>query len=661
MNRICVFLIAMMTFAASSAWAIQNGQDQKAQDVILAISNASVVKTMNGFSASFSPQGEVLVLNEKGNTIVYEPVTWQEVKKISGSSYCFSPNQDIMVVDGNSLLTFFNLKTKQVIKSYGGGQISFDTGCKMVSISNYTEVTNNDATVTILNTSSGETIRQFHGWLGKFSPNGKLMAVNRYHPSMFSAANKVLLYDTSSWQLLDSFDGFIENFYGKSLVISWMQNRFFHDISAWEESRPSAAADRTKHEKSSTHLSSKGWELNIDKKNNIITIYDARMLSVKNTFTKGEFEATGEYEERMSKWQQDYTTPIVLGAYDADKRGFTAILIGKSVFISVPREKAMAMQGHKNQIHVEGKLKYHDAENIRLTDTVLVDDVTNERFALRSIGAAASVARSSAPVPVTTKVDIGNINRIPDFKMAPRANDIAIVIGIENYQGIPKSDHSVSDAELVKEYLKALGFAERNIALILNERATKSRIETAIEGWLPNHVKSDSRIIFYYSGHGAPEPKTGEAYIVPFDGDPNYLATSGYSLKRLYEKLGVLKTHETIILLDSCFSGTGGRSVLAKGARPLVMVKDASFVSRNMAVLTATQGGQISTSSPEKRHGIFTYYFLKALQDEKRTIAEIYEYIKPLVEDEARTLNVEQSPNLHPPQDKLAGRFILRK
>ena len=149
--------------------------------------------------------------------------------------------------------------------------------------------------------------------------------------------------------------------------------------------------------------------------------------------------------------------------------------------------------------------------------------------------------------------------------------------------------------------------------------------------------------------------------MVPFDGDPNYLSVTGYSLKRLYENLGKLQVEEVVVLLDSCFSGAGGRSVLAKGARPLVMMADVSVISSNMAVLSATQGTQISTSSPEKGHGIFTYYFLKALKDGKDTVSEIYEYIKPLVEDEAKLLNVQQSPSINPDAEKLKGRFIIRK
>lgn len=52
---------------------------------------------------------------------------------------------------------------------------------------------------------------------------------------------------------------------------------------------------------------------------------------------------------------------------------------------------------------------------------------------------------------------------------------------------------------------------------------------------------------------------------------------------------------------------------------------------------------------------------IKALKDGKKTIAEIYDYIKPLVEDEAKAINVQQSPSINPEPEKLKGRFGLRK
>jgi hypothetical protein len=252
----------------------------------------------------------------------------------------------------------------------------------------------------------------------------------------------------------------------------------------------------------------------------------------------------------------------------------------------------------------------------------------------------------------------------PSFPAENRAfgkDDVAVLIGIEKYQNTPPSDYSYADAVLVKAYLVALGMKERNVELLTNEKATQSGIRKTLETWLPNRVKKISRVFIYFSGHGAPEPSSGDAYLVPYDGDPNYLPDTGYPLKRLYEVMGRLQVAEVVVAIDSCFSGAGGRSILAKGARPLVMTTQSIAIPQNMAVITAAQGTQISTSNTETGHGIFTYYFLKALKEGKKTIAEIYEYIKPQVEDEAKALNVQQSPSLNPAPEKLTGKFILRE
>ncbi|MBI5971025.1 MAG: caspase family protein [Deltaproteobacteria bacterium] len=288
-------------------------------------------------------------------------------------------------------------------------------------------------------------------------------------------------------------------------------------------------------------------------------------------------------------------------------------------------------------------------------------DISEEKLAAMLQTAVEKVSKDkkeTKTAPAISDIDKPSFN-LSEIIMGD--NDLAVIIGIEGYQSLPKSDYSYDDAKLVGDYAKAMGFKARNIELLLDERATKSSIEKLIKTWLPNKAKPDSRVFVYYSGHGAPESATGDAYIVPFDGDPNYLSDTGYPLKSLYASLGKLQAAEITVVLDACFSGAGGRSVLAKGARPLVMTTDASVISPNMAVLSATQGAQISSSSPEKGHGIFTYYFLKAIKDGKKNIAEIYEYIKPLVEDEAKGLNVRQSPSVSPDVEKLKGRFGLRK
>lgn len=238
-------------------------------------------------------------------------------------------------------------------------------------------------------------------------------------------------------------------------------------------------------------------------------------------------------------------------------------------------------------------------------------------------------------------------------------NAVAVVIGIEKYQSLPAADYVSTDAARVRDYLRSMGYQDRNIEFLSNERATFSRIRRAFESWLPNRINPQSRVTVYYAGHGAPDPQSGAAYIVPYDGDPSYLKDTGYPLKQLYERLETLQAKQVIVLIDACFSGAGGRSALASGARSLVRVEKTAIRGERLAVLTSTQGTQISTSSPEKKQGIFTYYLLEALQQGKRDLLSAYAYLKPRVEDEAKRLNVEQSPLLSPDAASLKGQFMF--
>jgi hypothetical protein len=255
----------------------------------------------------------------------------------------------------------------------------------------------------------------------------------------------------------------------------------------------------------------------------------------------------------------------------------------------------------------------------------------------------------------------------PATKTTPKDHAYAVVIGVEDYRDLPKVDYAKRDAELVKKYLvHSLGYREHNIVLMLNDRVTKSDIEARIERWLSKQVgdNKDAEVFVYYGGHGAPDPNTNQAFLVPYNGDPAYLETTAYPLKRLYDTLGKLPAKNVTVIMDSCFSGAGGRSVIAKGSRPmLIQVENPLMATQNMVVISAAAGNQISSAYPQKRHGLFTYYFLKGLQgaadsdkDGAVDMEELFSYVKPHVEADARRMNTEQSPQLLPGADILGTR-----
>ncbi|OGX03640.1 MAG: hypothetical protein A3K11_00850 [Nitrospirae bacterium RIFCSPLOWO2_12_FULL_63_8] len=247
-------------------------------------------------------------------------------------------------------------------------------------------------------------------------------------------------------------------------------------------------------------------------------------------------------------------------------------------------------------------------------------------------------------------------------------------MGIEQYrEQIPKAEFATRDAKDMAQFLTSqAGYREENVILRLNEQATKSDMEKYFEAWLKNNVDANSSLFVYFSGHGAPRAETGEAYIVPYDGDPAFIEQTGYPLKRLYQTLEKLPTANIIVMLDSCFSGTGGRSVMAKGAKPMALTVEGMASSAKAVVMAATSGSHLSLADQDKGHGLFTYYALQGMSgdadangDGAIDVQELFEYLKPQVQRVARRVyNTEQVPQLIIPPNlvnQLPPRLVERQ
>ena len=70
-----------------------------------------------------------------------------------------------------------------------------------------------------------------------------------------------------------------------------------------------------------------------------------------------------------------------------------------------------------------------------------------------------------------------------------------------------------------------------------------------------------------------------------------------------------------------------------------------------------------AVSLPHGQHGLLTQFLLKGLRgdadadgDKRVETAELFQYLKPLVEKEALKRNVRQSPTITPPLEKLGDK-----
>jgi hypothetical protein len=263
---------------------------------------------------------------------------------------------------------------------------------------------------------------------------------------------------------------------------------------------------------------------------------------------------------------------------------------------------------------------------------------------------APASAPATAPTPATAQA----VARPALLAAAPQPNAFAIVVGIEKYSGgLPPPTGARADAQQFASLAtSSLGVSSDHLQLIVDEQAGKAGVERAL-AWAQASVPAGGRIYFYFSGHGAPDASGGASYIVPADGDPKYLDATAIPMKEVLSKLGQSKAREVLAVVDSCFSGAGGRSVLPPGARPLVRVRE-ELAPAQLALFSASSGSEISGPAPGGAGGLFTKYVVDGLGtgaadingDGQVSLGELSQWVTPRVAREAKKDNRDQNPAL---------------
>lgn len=246
-------------------------------------------------------------------------------------------------------------------------------------------------------------------------------------------------------------------------------------------------------------------------------------------------------------------------------------------------------------------------------------------------------------------------------------NAWAVIVGIESYrEKLPAATGAEADARAFAELAKTtLNVPESNIKLLVGDRASRADLTGALTEWLPrNAVQPGGRIYVFFSGHGAPDVEDGTAYLLPWDANPAYIKSGGYSVQGLQDGLAALKGQEVFVFLDACFSGVGDRTVIAEGTRPLVPVREVAPVG-SVVTFAASGAAQTTGAAPSGRHGLFSWHLLDGLRgaadadrDGDIEIGELHAHVAAVVSAEARRQNREQTPTLAAP-DGAAQRALI--
>lgn len=236
---------------------------------------------------------------------------------------------------------------------------------------------------------------------------------------------------------------------------------------------------------------------------------------------------------------------------------------------------------------------------------------------------------------------------------APQPNAFALVVGVEKYRDVPPPPGARADAERFVELAKtSLGVPPKQILVALDDRAGKADIEKHL-AWLEGNVPNGARVFFFFAGHGAPDVASGSAFLLPADADAKFITTTGLPMETVLASLQRTKASQVVVFVDACFSGSGPRSVLAPGIRPLVRVVEPTAPGR-VALFASAQANETSGPAPGLAVGLFTHTLVQALGtgqadvdgDGNVSLDELRLWVPPRVTREAARDNRAQHPTL---------------
>ena len=266
-----------------------------------------------------------------------------------------------------------------------------------------------------------------------------------------------------------------------------------------------------------------------------------------------------------------------------------------------------------------------------------------------------------------TGVNADDVDHIPAVATGfrqPHTYLISIGVGSYRDQQIPSPKFASLDAEMVSNYFQSLGgLPASNVRLLQDWKALRPDIDEALLDWLPPHMNRDAVVIVYFAGL-ASVSSTGETFLVPYDGTAT-TTSRAYPLKDLEAALSRLKAKQTVFLFDGIVSRMGPDS-RTKTALPQWNPTGSSTLH-----VIGTSGLGRGLENDQHRHGLFTYYLLRALrgeadtnQDGDVTLGEAVTYLSQKVRWASKThMNQEQRPFTVPairPTDPSAA-LILTK
>ncbi len=409
---------------------------------------------------------------------------------------------------------------------------------------------------------------------------------------------------------------------------------------------------------------------------------------------RGEFEPADQYMKRVNpetrkaliaqsrgdleakyiaEYSKDFNLEqLTLKPYDPDHQTYRIQTLQGDLYIRVPleNEEAIKFKDSWNGVRIESpQFKVDKSGQLRLMSAKFTtpygssyDYNANEPLEYRRIKIArpewndddllADNGKDNGPStdkPVAKKssdeepINVGESSvdvNVPHNKDR-NENTFALIIANEKYKNVEDVPFALNDGKSFSRYCReVLGVPEEHIVHV--ENATGNEMTDAIDRIKDfESAFSGLKLIVYYSGHGLPDPSTNESYLLPSDASPRNIST-GYKLSKFYSELTANNPKSVTVFLDACFSGAKkDGKVMDVAARGVIVKPKEETPATNMVVFSACTGNETAYPYKNQKHGLFTYFLLKKIQEDKgkTTYERLAEYIKTNVKQKSLSLN----------------------
>jgi hypothetical protein len=234
---------------------------------------------------------------------------------------------------------------------------------------------------------------------------------------------------------------------------------------------------------------------------------------------------------------------------------------------------------------------------------------------------------------------------------------VALLVGNNGYENVPRLETAINDARALGETLKALGFK-----VFIGENQSRRSMSEALLAF-DRTIELGDTALFFFAGHGF--EIHGQNYLLPIDvpaareGQEELVRDAAFAVERIVDRLQVRGARIAILVLDACrnnpFERTGTRSITGTGGLAPMTPSEGVFVVFS-AGAKQTALDRLTDSDPDP-NSVFTRNFVRELSTPALTLVQIAKRTQIDVKQLAATVRHEQTPAYY---DQIVGDVVFK-